>query len=128
MVNRSWLWMVMVLAACLVLRGCGSAERKAQLEQAQQAVTIGLDAWKSGEKADALLARSPPIEFHDDDWQKSARLVSYEIALTYHDTDGLPRCAAVLTVERASGQQAEVKVTYQIVTEPKVIIARDPMS
>jgi hypothetical protein len=121
-------WTVLLAAACLVLAGCGGAERKRELQRARESVAAGLEAWKRGEAPEALRTHATPIEFHDDDWQRAARLVEYEITAAYHDTDGLPRCAALLTVQSGSGEPAQVKVTYQIVTEPKVIIARDPFS
>ena len=64
----------------------------------------------------------------DDDWQKSARLLEFELLQTYPDTDKLPRCAVKLVIQYAKQDPVEVKVTYQVVTTPKIIVARDPFS
>jgi hypothetical protein len=119
---------ILLAAACLALAGCGKAELKRQLGLATESVEAGLEAWKQGASAQTLTTRSTPIEFHDDDWQQSARLIDYEVVSAYHETDGTPRCAVLLTIESGQGEPRQLKVTYQVLTEPKVIIARDPFS
>lgn len=108
--------------------GCADTEGQKRLEFAQQTVQTALQAWQSGASAEQLQVGASPVEFHDDDWQLSAKLVSFELLKTYHDTDGLPRCAVKLTVQSQNEEPREVRVTYQMVTTPRVIVSRDPFS
>jgi hypothetical protein len=119
---------VLIVAACSVLVGCSDADAERQLELAKESVEAALAAWKRGETADALKTQPTPIEFHDDDWQRAARLLDYKLVQTYRDTDGAPRCATILTVEQRGGKPASMEVTYHVITEPKIVIARDPYS
>ena len=106
--------------------GCGDSEE--DLEVARQSVVAALEAWKQGETPDQLQTRTPPIEFHDDDWQNDAKLHDYKVKKVYRDTDGRPRCVVVLSVERRGGKVVSVQLTYQANTDPKIVIDRDPYS
>jgi hypothetical protein len=119
---------LIVIAAGLAVGGCADAEAQQELDFARASVERSLEAWKSGETAESLRASPNPIEFHDDDWQQAARLIDYQIVQVYHDTDGSPRCAVTLTVQRGKREPERIQETYQVVAKPKVIIARDPMS
>ena len=121
---RVWL----VLAIGCTLAGCGDGELQQELEVAKESVQAALDAWKRGESVAALKARATPIEFHDDDWKRAARLIDYEIGPVYRETDGAPRCAATLTVQHRGRKALPAKVTYQVNLKPKIVIARDPFS
>lgn len=106
--------------------GCGS-ESQQDLDLVRDSVEAALETWKKAERGDALMSRSPPIEFHDDDWQRGARLIDYELTKTYRDTDGAPRCAVTLSIQ-SRGKSKTIKVTYQATTSSKIVIARDPYS
>jgi hypothetical protein len=122
-------WTLLALALSFaVVSGCGNQEAERELKLASDSVTTALDAWKRGDSAKSLLTSSPSVEFHDDDWQSGARLTDFEIVQTYHDTDGAPRSAVKLTLERDGGRKDTIQVTYQAKTEPKIVVARDPMS
>lgn len=122
--STRWVWLAAVFAVC----GCGDDESQRELDFAGQVVATALDAWKRGESADSLLSHETPIEFHDDDWQLAARLVDYTIVQVYRDTDGGPRCAVTLTLQRGQAPPEQIQETYQVNTNPKVVVARDPMS
>jgi len=125
--RQTWIAIQGVLVSALC--GCGDGAAQQQLDLATQAVQAGLDAWKRGEKAATLKASPAAIDFFDDDWQGSARLVEYEVLTTYLETDGTPRCAVRLVVQRGTKPPEEVQVTYQLVTkENETVIARDPFS
>jgi len=106
----------------------GCRESREDLDVAQQSVVTALEAWKQGESPEQLQSRMPPIEFHDDDWQNDAKLQDYEFIKTYRDTDGRPRCVVDLSVERRGGKFETVQLTYQVNTDPKIVIDRDPYS
>lgn len=118
---------LLALLTLFLLSGCGGVSQK-ELDFASETVQTALETWKKGEKSDSLKSRSAPIDFHDDDWKKGAKLVSYEMKQTYDPRDGSsPRCAVVLTME-LRGRRVQREVTYEVHTKPKVLVARDPMS
>lgn len=120
-----------VLATALLLlavSGCGDSAQQKKLDLAQQSVTTALETWSRGERSTALQTASPPIEFHDDDWNLGAKLIEHRITKTYIDTDGQPRCAVELKVQHNGKEPLEVRATYQVLVEPKIVVGRDPMS
>lgn len=109
--------------------GCGNRETQQQLDVAEQTVRQSLEKWKSGVAAAELEQADPPVRFHDDDWLENAKLVEFEIRQSYLEpSDQTARCAVTLTIQRPGKRPSEVKCTYQVVTDPDVIVARDPMS
>jgi hypothetical protein len=116
------------LLACVMLAGCGNNENQQKIEFASLTVQHALETWKQGGKPVELLSETVPVEFYDDDWDRSAKLLDFEIRQTYMESDGTARCAVSLTVKYGKKAPVQVKCTYQIVTEPKIIIGRDPMA
>lgn len=118
---------VCMLAA--MTSGCGDGGVQERLDLAKQTVQTALDTWKRGEQAALLKAGPTPIEFFDDDWERAAKLIEYEIVKTYMETDGTPRCAVGLTVQYGKKPPAKVRATYQLVNkENRIVIGRDPFS
>jgi hypothetical protein len=115
-----------LLALATLTAGCGS-ESQQDLVLISDSVVAGLETWKNDQRVDTLRSRSPPIEFHDDDWQRGVRLINYELTKTYRDTDGAPRCAVTLSIQ-SRGKPKTIKVTYQANTSSTIVIARDPFS
>jgi hypothetical protein len=115
-----------LVALAILTAGCGS-QPDPDLDLVRDSVVTALDAWKTAQPRDALKSRSPPIEFHDEDGQRGARLIAYELTKTYRDTDGAPRCAVTLNLH-SGGKSKTVKVTYQANISSKIVIARDPYS
>ncbi|QEG23980.1 hypothetical protein MFFC18_38850 [Mariniblastus fucicola] len=112
----------------LLLTGCGNNEDQMKMEFAEATVKQSLEAWQQGKKPAELEAEEEPVRFFDDDWNLSNKLLDFEIRKTYMESDGTARCAVTLTVQDRQGKRNEVKCTYQIVSDPKVVVARDPMS
>lgn len=108
--------------------GCSDQVAEEKINFAKQTVETALKTWQQGGKPEDLEQGTEPIEFHDDDWDRSARLIEYELRQSYMETDGTARCAVRLKVQTDQKSPREIECTYQIVTEPKVIVARDPMS
>jgi hypothetical protein len=121
---------VMLLGAVLfVFSGCGDGGAQQKMDAAMQSVRTSLDLWKRGERVGTLKTSPTPIEFFDDDCEKSARLVQFEIHKTYMETDGTARCSVGLVVQHGDKPPERVQVTYQVVTKDnKTVIARDPFS
>lgn len=122
-------WIAAVYLCPLLFAGCGDAGNEAALAAAQQSVRTALEAWQRGESPVALNAAPTAIEFFDDDWNRSARLLEFEIFQTYMETDRTPRCAVALSIQAGEQPQEKIQVTYQVVAKDgKVVIARDPFS
>lgn len=120
---------LMAVALLVVaVSGCGDSGKQQKLDQAKQSVTTALEAWSRGEPATSLQTANPPIEFHDDDWNLGAKLIEHRITNTYIDTDGGPRCAVELKIEYGGKMPQDVRATYQVLLEPKIVVGRDPMS
>lgn len=119
--------MAVVSFAIWTLLGCSQDRSQESLVLAQKSVQVALDTWKRGDPVTTLKTGAVPIEFFDDDWQRSARLVAYEVKSTYTETDGTPRCAVNLQVQYGASTAQQVQVTYQVINKDQTImIARNP--
>ena len=120
----------MSLLAVLLVAGCSNRQVQQKLKFAEQTVQQSLEEWKSGGSPADLKLAEPPVDFHDDDWRAGAKLIDFEIRKIYLEpSDQTARCSATLTIQRRNEKtSSEVKCTYQVVSEPEVIVARDPMS
>ena len=123
-------WVLLVALAALTALaagGCGGAA-KAELAAATEGVQAGLDLWKGGQTPAGLGGRTPPVEFHDDDWRQGARLVDYRVVKAYRSDDGTSRCAVVLSLAARNGRKWEREVVYQVKPGASLVVARDPYS
>ena len=113
----------------LLAGGCSNDGAKQKLEFGQQTVERGLEAWKAGKKPADLKSAAAPIDFFDDDWNQSAKLIGYTIQESFIEpSDGTARCSVLLQVQYGNKPPRQVRCAYQIVAEPAVAVARDPMS
>src|SRR5262245_47268731 len=113
------------LVLCVVLLpGCGAKPLPpaADQDQAGAAVRAGLDAWKNGDKAESLQARSPAIYFKDLRWQAGDRLISYAMSDSWDRFGQSVRCSVTLELRDASGNTSRRKATYNIDTDPSNIV------
>jgi hypothetical protein len=117
-----------LLFVCFTVTGCGDSEEQQKINFARSTVERGLECWKQGGKPAEVQTESEPVRFFDDDWERSAKLIDFEIIQTYLESDGTARCAVLLTVKYGKKEPVQVKCTYQIVTDPKIIVGRDPMA
>ena len=120
---------MLLSAFAITICGCGDGGAQQKMDAAMQSVQASLDTWKRGEPVASLTTSATPIEFFDDDCERSARLVEFEIKKIYMETDGTARCAVGLVVQRGNKPPEQVQVTYQVVNKDnKTVIARDPFS
>jgi hypothetical protein len=118
-----------IVAVALTPTGCGRGQSQGELLTAEQTVQTALETWRSGKSASSLKASTPPIEFHDDDWQRGARLVDFQIVKTYLESDGTPRCSVQFTIQLGAKAPEKRRATYQLVNKGNaVVVARDPFS
>lgn len=111
------------------MTGCGGSADKTKIQQASRLVEECLNVWAEGKGAESLALLSPPIRFFDDDWNRSAKLIEYQIEQTFVErADETVRVVVRLKVRGTDGKESEVRCAYQVVVDPEIVIARDPMS
>jgi hypothetical protein len=73
--------LVALVALAGLATGCGSSHLPdaGEPDQARQAVTQALDAWKAGSRPDGLATAASPLRVLDNDWAAGATLVAYRL-------------------------------------------------
>jgi hypothetical protein len=114
-----------LLLAVAALPGCGSSSNAHQptASTARAALDSALSAWKNGEGADALAAKSPSVQAVDSHWRAGQRLTSYEV-VKEEPGEGDQRFTVRLTEDdpksKTKSPVSSKEVTY-------VVIGRDPI-
>ena len=112
--------------------GCGrggSLPPQVDPNQAREALTAALEAWKSGQAWGSLQERSPPIHFSETKWEKGFRLVQYKIA-PKEDWDGrMVKLTAEITLQDRNGRDLEPReIAYTIDIHTRIAIVRSDWS
>jgi len=117
------------LAAVLILAlgtaGCGGpAATPADPADGRKALQAALDAWKGGEKPDALAQRTPSIHVSDGDWKSGLLLESYKA-----DDEGKLigsdlNYTVVLELKNAKGKASKKTAVYAVSTHPQLLVLR----
>lgn len=103
---------IVIAAAAL---GCGAPEvgrvdPQRSPERAEQALRSALDAWKAGQKPEALQSAASPIAVHDSVWRSGRTLADYAI-LDRNDGDVRVDFKVRLVL---AGPDQEVEQTYYV--------------
>jgi hypothetical protein len=124
--------MIRSLLACVLLlvliAGCGGGRAATdyvpQAERAKQALTLALDAWKSGQLPDPAgkLPSGQSVKAVDMDWSEGQKLTSYEIVREIPGEATGPR-KFIVKLTTIAGPAAEV--TYFIVGIDPIQVFRD---
>ena len=115
-----------LIGLCL-LAGCGpSRPAEADAEKSKEVLRATLDAWKQGDKPEALKARWPAIHANDPDWSSGALLDRYEI----QDGAGKPNgydfsCPVTLWLRGGGGAVKSKTVHYTIGTGASLVVVRE---
>ena len=123
--NRTFLWS---LALLLFTAGCGGGRPTSDYvpkgDQAKVALTLALDAWKSGGQPDPAgkLPSGQTVKAVDMDWSGGQKLSSYEIVRELPAEESAPR-KIVVKLSHPSGESLEA--TYFIVGIDPVQVFRD---
>jgi hypothetical protein len=117
--------LVLILILALVLGGgCAPSARPSDPAEGREALQATLDAWKGGEKPEALANRSPSIHASDGDWKSGLRLQGYQAVdegtlvgsdLTY---------PVVLELKNSRGKIVKKSVVYTVTTHPQLLVLR----
>jgi hypothetical protein len=112
--------------ALVFFAGCGygGAAQPADRDQAHKALQTALDAWKAGEKPEALENLTTPIHVKDADWRGGFLLVGYRA-----DQDGKlvgfdMNYPVVLDLKNPKGTPVKKTAVYSISTRPGLRVTR----
>jgi hypothetical protein len=106
--------------------GCGeSAPTVVESSQARDVLTSALDAWRNGESADSMAARSPAVHVNDHDWRSGAKLETYELKGAGTASGPEWRCQVLLTLRGSDGKLKKRPASYSVATSPVIAIVRD---
>jgi hypothetical protein len=95
------------------------------LDWARSQIQAALDAWKNGQRPEALKNLSPALTFLDDDWKAGFQLLEYKLQDTFLEGDRVPRCRVLLTVRDRKGKKIRKEAVY-VADKAKQTIGRDP--
>jgi len=121
--RRPW-WLAGALVLALACDGCGPSAPASDPAEGRKTLQAVLDAWKGGEKPDALAQRTPPIHVTDGDWMSGLRLQSYQA-----DDEGKlvgtdVNYNVVLELKTAKGKTVKRNAVYAVTTRPQVLVQR----
>ena len=105
----------------LLAAGCGKGlPPEMDANQAREALTAALDAWKAGRSPDTLRQNTPPVDFRDVAWERGARLTGYQVKA--EERFGLSvRFTVGLRLQQNGGDRERVAV-YNVDAGPTVVI------
>jgi hypothetical protein len=112
----------------LLLVACQGAETAPppSPEDARQALTAFLDAWKAGEPDQQLEDRSPPVQGREPEWTSGASLVNYAIDETGAPFGNSFNLRTRLTIQRPRSKRKEtLNVVYIVTTGNPMSIVRE---
>jgi hypothetical protein len=113
-----------LLFALLLFSGCGGNTRPMPLDKqlARDSLTKFLQAWKNGEKIDALQGMS--IVGSDEAWEAGAKLKDFSILEPVKDDGSNLHARVKLDLQMPDGGSQSSTVTYIVGTSPKISIFR----
>jgi hypothetical protein len=118
-----------VLTICLLLPGCGGQEsvpaQASTPDAAQQALTVALDAWKSGADTQSLAKQTTALYVGDEDWSRGMRLTDYSLVDTGEQFGTSVRFIVDLQLAAANGSQARKRARYVVALDPVQTVMRD---
>jgi hypothetical protein len=112
-----------VAVAGLLAAGCGGAPARptADPQKARQALTAALEGWRKGQKE--LTFEGQPVTLRDERFTTGGKLVSYKLG--EEQAYGYDRQFKVaMTVGNKQGQSRTEQATYNVRTDPAVVISR----
>lgn len=102
--------------SALFLMGCGVGEIRVvgNADDAKQALTQVLDAWKAGKSAADLQSGTPSVVAVDEDWTGGKQLKSYELVDSPMENGSHWRVFANLTLTTKGKTSKPEKVCYAV--------------
>jgi len=116
------------LAALLTLAtlaGCAdSPPAPADPGRAREALPTALDAWKRGDRPDALTSSRPPVRVLDRDWSEGSTLAGYEVKGDGHPLGHNIQQTVALDLKTPRGKAVKKTVNYVISPGDPPTVAR----
>jgi hypothetical protein len=113
-----------VLMLVLCCGGCGPSAAPSDQTEGRQALQAVLDAWKGGEKPDALAQRTPPIHVTDGDWMSGLRLQGYKAVDDGRLVGSDVNYNVVLELKTPKGKVVRREAVYAVTTHPQLLVLR----
>lgn len=118
-----------LVAACLLglaaAGGCGEAlPPPSEPDQARQALTAALDAWKRGETPDSLASAPDPVRILDREWEDGLALLDYELKGDGHQLGLSIQQAVALELETPKKRVVRKTVNYVVSAGSPPVVAR----
>lgn len=102
--------------------GCGRSNKPTQANVAKESLQLALTSWKEGRAPADLKAQTPSIVMADTNWEKGAKLASFDFSGPESD-DGVNLHVPVkLVLNDAQGNNRVEHVQYVVGTDPVITI------
>lgn len=124
-IRKHFLRMAVVLCGAVALAGCSGSRQAGASGSEEDAIEVlktALDAWKSGQKPDALRNGRPPMFVRDSDWMDGRTLKAFEARETPQEHGGEWRVKAVLTLDGGGLPEEQKEVAYSVTTESNAVV------
>lgn len=113
------------IAVVVSFAGCTRQNAPTDPAKSRQALTTGLESWKSGDPPTRIRAASPSILMVDPAWDAGQTLQSFEIVGPEFDDGTNLFCPVKLVLQDAQGNVQTREVRYVINTSPSITVFRD---
>jgi len=110
----------------VVFVGCGGSAppTPANAEVGRAALIRGLDAWKAGERPDALKSGADPIYFMDFEWDRGAKLLDYSLESSDVSYGAERRYNGSFTLN-VKGKNVSKRLAYLVGTNKPISVRRE---
>jgi hypothetical protein len=116
----------MLLISTLIVGsgGCNPTARPSDPGEGRKALQATLEAWKGGEKPEALAIRAPSIHVSDGDWKSGLLLKSYRAEDEGRLVGSDLSYSVALELKNPRGKVVKKNATYAITTHPQLLVLR----
>ena len=104
--------------------GCGPAARPSDPDEGRKALRAALEAWKGGEKPEALARRAPSIFVADGDWASGHVLRDYRAVDEGRLIGSDLNYSVALELKTAKGKVIKKDALYAVTTGPRFMVSR----
>jgi|JI9StandDraft_1071089.scaffolds.fasta_scaffold05823_2 hypothetical protein len=108
----------------LTFVGCSGAPRPSNSQTALQSLEKMLETWKTGGTAADLKTGQPSVIAVDDDWERKATLIAYQVQPNPFDDGVNLHYTVQLTLKNAKGKEVKKEQVYIVGTNPVITIFR----
>lgn len=108
----------------LTFVGCSSSPQPSNSQTALQSLEKMLETWKTGGTAADLKTAQPSVIAVDDDWERKATLVAYQVQPNPFDDGVNLHYTVQLTLKNAKGKEVKKEQVYVVGTNPVITIFR----